>query len=175
MALDLADHAAGSRPPLPLGLSLEALTDLAEAAEAAAASTPPGHPDHGSWSDSEARLHYWERLTGGQVCGAMLNATMVRDREGRVAGGLVVTRLPPAGWWTGGAWIAEVFVVPALQGKGLGRLLVTHAVELARLAGQQRIGLTVTKGNPAERLYRRLGFSRIRTLYVLEAPGVDSP
>jgi hypothetical protein len=34
--------------------------------------------------------------------------------------------------------------------------------------GEPRIGLTVTDGNPAERLYLSAGFRRRRTLFVLE-------
>jgi len=52
--------------------------------------------------------------------------------------------------------------------RGLGRALVRHAIARCTAAGEVRMGLTVTEGNPAEHLYTALGFARTRTLYVLE-------
>jgi GNAT superfamily N-acetyltransferase len=176
MALDLADDGATSPPDAPAGFRLEGLADLAAVAEASAASTPVGHPDHGSWAHFEERLNYWRRLGAGEVCGPVLNASgELRDGGERVVGALVVTRMPPATWWMGGAWIAEVFVIPDYQGRGLGKLLVTRAIEQARRAEELLLGLTVTEGNPAEGLYHRLGFRRIRTVYVLDAIGAETP
>lgn len=148
---------------------IAAITDLVTAAEASAASTPSGHPDHDSWPDFNARLSYWRELMAGEVCGRVLEASLVLDDQGQVVGGLVVTRMPPTSWWLGGAWVAEIFVVPTQQAHGLGQTLVVRAITRAWAVGERRIGLTVTDGNRAERLYERLGFRRIRTVYVLEA------
>lgn len=47
-----------------------------------------------------------------------------------------------------------------LVGKGRGEALVTHAVELARVAGCYKVTLTSNKGREdAHRFYRRLGFN----------------
>jgi GNAT superfamily N-acetyltransferase len=50
----------------------------------------------------------------------------------------------------------------------LGTLLLTRAIATCRAAGEPRIGLSVTDGNPAERLYAALGFRRRRTLFLLD-------
>jgi GNAT superfamily N-acetyltransferase len=73
--------------------------------------------------------------------------------------------------------VAELFVVPAHQGRGLGRALLLRAlllraIDWSHAAGDARIGLTVTDGNPAERLYVSAGFRCRRTLFVLETGGV---
>jgi GNAT superfamily N-acetyltransferase len=64
--------------------------------------------------------------------------------------------------------VADIFVVPAHQGRGLGRTLLLRAVAWSCAAGEPRIGLSVTDGNPAERLYARAGFRRRRSVFVLK-------
>jgi GNAT superfamily N-acetyltransferase len=64
--------------------------------------------------------------------------------------------------------VAEVFVVPTHQGRGLGRALLSRAIGVCREAGEARMGLTVTRDNPAERVYAGLGFRHVRTVYVLD-------
>lgn len=171
MSMELSDFGSNVKPVTNPRFRIGALTELVAAAEASAASTPAGHPDNLSWPDFEARLSYWQRLMAGEVCGSILEAAGLSDSKGQLVGGLVVTRMPPASWWPGGAWIAEVFVVPDYQGQGLGRILMLRGIERAQSLGERRVGLTVSDGNPAERLYERVGFKRIRTVYVLDAPG----
>lgn len=94
---------------------------------------------------------------------------IVDTSDETVVGAVVVTRLGQAPWgWGGGPWVAELFVVPAHQGRGLGRALLMRAIAWSQAAGEARIGLIVTEGNPAERLYARAGFRSRRTLFVLE-------
>lgn len=56
--------------------------------------------------------------------------------------------------------IYQMYVTPAQRGRGVGRLLLEHAVNHARqLPGLEEINLAVTVGNePARRLYERFGF-----------------
>jgi GNAT superfamily N-acetyltransferase len=95
---------------------------------------------------------------------------MVADAAGAVVAAVFVTRAEPEAWgWPGGPWVATVLVVPRWQGRGVGRAVMCRAIARCTAAGEARIGLTVTEGNPAERLYHALGFRRRRTLYVLDA------
>ncbi len=58
-------------------------------------------------------------------------------------------------------WIAQLGVLPAARGQGLGARLITEAVRLMRSAGETTITLDVNVDNPhAIALYRRLGFTR---------------
>ena len=56
--------------------------------------------------------------------------------------------------------IYHMYVAAEVRGRGLGRLLLEHAVDYARqLPGLEEINLAVTVGNdPARRLYERFGF-----------------
>jgi len=56
--------------------------------------------------------------------------------------------------------VYQMYVTPEQRGKGLGWLLLEHAVVYARpLPGLEEINLAVTVGNePARRLYERYGF-----------------
>ncbi len=58
-----------------------------------------------------------------------------------------------------------VCVWPGHRGAGLGERLVRHACDRAADRGVTRISLSVETGNPARRLYERLGF--------VDVPGAD--
>ncbi len=79
-----------------------------------------------------------------------------------IAGMLTVgTYLSPTG---GKAWIEDVVVDEAFRGRGLGRLLVTHAMEFVK---SRKIPLLMLTSSPARvaanRLYQTLGFERKET------------
>jgi GNAT superfamily N-acetyltransferase len=137
------------------------------------AAYPPGHPDVGpaGLTRGQADQEIADLLAGTAV-GPMFQeaSAIVSDAAGGVVAAVVVTRVGPEPWgWPGGPWVATVLVVPRWQGRGVGRAVMCRAIARCAEAGEARIGLTVTDGNPAERLYRALGFRRRRTLYVLDA------
>jgi mycothiol synthase len=60
------------------------------------------------------------------------------------------------------AWIAQVGVVPAARGAGLGAGLVAESLRRMRLDGKDSAVLDVNVNNPgAARVYERLGFTRV--------------
>jgi ribosomal protein S18 acetylase RimI-like enzyme len=62
--------------------------------------------------------------------------------------------------------IQNVGVTPEHRGLGLGTTLVFRALEGFRQAGLDRVRLEVTAENTAAvRLYRRMGFRKVRTVY----------
>jgi hypothetical protein len=57
-------------------------------------------------------------------------------------------------------------VVPAYRGQGLGTVLLRRSLDGFREAGVSRVTLEVTARNEdAQRLYQRLGFRLVRTVY----------
>ena len=58
-----------------------------------------------------------------------------------------------------GTLVVGVFLDPSHRGHGLARRLMEAVIQEARAAGLSAVRLGVTVGNePAERLYRALGF-----------------
>jgi ribosomal protein S18 acetylase RimI-like enzyme len=75
--------------------------------------------------------------------------------------GLVVLRFRAALWTTAlECYLAELYVVPDLRGRGLGRALLEAAMTLARERGADRMDLGTSEDDVAARgLYERLGFT----------------
>ncbi len=62
--------------------------------------------------------------------------------------------------------IQNLGVTPPHRRRGLGTVLLGHALDGFRRSGIQRVQLEVTAGNwGAIRLYRRIGFRTLRTVY----------
>jgi mycothiol synthase len=55
-------------------------------------------------------------------------------------------------------WIVQVGVIPAARGAGVGAALIREALSRMRADGATEAWLDVNVNNPADRLYRRLGF-----------------
>ena len=75
--------------------------------------------------------------------------------------GLAVLRFRPSIWSEAlECYLAELYVVPALRGRGLGRALMCAAIELARGRGADHMDLGTGEHDLAARaLYESLGFS----------------
>jgi ribosomal protein S18 acetylase RimI-like enzyme len=80
-----------------------------------------------------------------------LDVAQVIECDGQRAGVLKLVREDRE--WT----LEQVQLVPSLQGQGLGAALLAEVVAQAQAAGAS-LTLHVLKGNPARRLYVRLGF-----------------
>jgi len=75
--------------------------------------------------------------------------------------GLAVLRFRPTLCSAGlECYLAELYVVPARRGQGLGRALMTAAIELARREGAEYMDLGTSEDDTAARaLYESLGFT----------------
>ena len=67
------------------------------------------------------------------------------------------------------AWLDELYVLPSMRDRGIGRALLDHVLAAARAAGCLAIDLEVdTSHARVERLYERRGFTRLpRTRFAL--------
>lgn len=120
-----------SEQDLPFLLELRASTMDAHHASSGIHQTP---------EDALARVH------------AFLDVAQVVEIQGRPIGMIKVTREPR------GLRIVQLQLLPEHQGRGIGGALVGRVLERARAQGHPVL-LSVLHANPAQRLYRRLGFS----------------
>ncbi|HEX6229256.1 MAG TPA: GNAT family N-acetyltransferase [Solirubrobacterales bacterium] len=89
------------------------------------------------------------------------NGEMTVLLAGNGPDGLAQLRFRPS-VWTGAldAYIEELYVVPDLRGRGIGRALLEAAMETARLRGATHIDLTTGETDTeARRLYESAGFT----------------
>jgi len=159
---------------LPETVALPGGWALAEAgwdddlAEAAAAAYAPGHPD-GGWTenDTKAIRAMFERADPVPPL-APASARLVGP-DGRSAGHVLCAGPVP---WTDYtcAWVLNVAVGPAAQGRGFGRALLAHALRGTREAGLPALALSVVDGNPARRLYDAAGFRVVTRVLTLRLP-----
>ncbi|HET7444450.1 MAG TPA: GNAT family N-acetyltransferase [Solirubrobacterales bacterium] len=75
--------------------------------------------------------------------------------------GLALLRFRPALWAEGmEAYLQELYVVPGLRGRGIGRVLLEAAMDLARETGAAGIDLNTGETDTAARaLYESAGFT----------------
>jgi GNAT superfamily N-acetyltransferase len=178
--------AAWASPVLPAGLRVTPCDREPEDLVAAwRAAYTPGHPDHhdpGSTADvvdQELRP-----LMDGSALGPLLpcsglvvdEAACPPDAAGTGAGlepvvAAVLVNGQDSDPPLGGPWVAEVFRDPAPRYAGLGTVLLRRALALAAADGLPALGLAVTEGNPARRLYERIGFRHTDTAMTVVVPG----
>lgn len=128
----------------------------------------PGAPDLAAVGQL---LHDFNEEFGDQTPGADALTRRIRrlldgdETKVLIAGpgpdGLAVLRFRPAIWTEAlECYLAELFVVPAKRGQGLGRALLKAAIELARNEGADHMDLGTSHDDAAaRRLYESLGFS----------------
>ena len=122
----------------------------------------PGHVDH---APSRAQAAVLSRIVDGREAGPLLDCSRlaVISADAAVVGVALVTDAPAVGD-DGGPWVADIYRDPDPRLAGLGTALLCAVMAGAVEAGRDRIGLAVTEGNPARRLYERLGFAEERSV-----------
>ena len=118
----------------------------------------PGHPDRMEPADA---LKHLNAIVAGKL-GPLLESSGIALRNGRVVGGILVARMTEGPPPFAGPWVMEVFREPGAH--GAGRALLERALALSTGS----LGLAVTHGNPAEKLYAALGFKRVFTAYSVD-------
>lgn len=98
----------------------------------------------GAWKEEEQRARFFATTVP--------EAHQVVELDGRPIGCLLVTRNAEE------IRLQRMFLLPEFQGRGIGTHLVEQLIAEARQAGLP-LRLRVFHVNPAQRLYRRLGFA----------------
>jgi ribosomal protein S18 acetylase RimI-like enzyme len=104
-------------------------------------------PDVATLAERSRRL-----LEAGEITGLL---------AGEGPDGLSLLRFRPALWAEGlECYLQELYVVPALRGRGIGRALLTATIELARERGAAGVDLNTGETDTAARaLYESMGFT----------------
>ena len=104
----------------------------------------------------ESALEWWRQTTAG----ARPNARFVIARDAR---GIVGTVQLHPSWAPNQPYrgdIAKLIVHRRVRGSGLGTRLMQTVEDAARVAGYRLLTLDTKRGDTAERLYHRLGWTR---------------
>ncbi len=134
-----------TRDDLPAIVAMLADDDIGETREKSAAALPPEYA---------AAFEAMQRQTG--------NRQIVAEQDGRLIGCYQFVLVPGLSRQGATRAIVEaVRVAAAHRGKGIGTLLMRHAIAEAKQAGARVVQLTSDKRRPRAHLfYRRLGFSQ---------------
>ena len=129
------------------------------------AAYPRSHPDHRAMDDDTALRDVLGPLLAGRIIGEILPCSLLAvDADDTVGGGVMVT------FFHDRPWVAEIFRDPARTPSGLGARMLAAVRTRAADAGYERLGLAVSEGNPARRVYERLGFTVVRSSMTLVIP-----
>ncbi|HVF20432.1 MAG TPA: GNAT family N-acetyltransferase [Mycobacteriales bacterium] len=148
-----------------------------EIASAWLAAYPPTHPDHdAALVDTAAAVADLGATQSGTVTGVFSSAAsaLAVGRSGEVLGGIMVTLMRPNSFWDG-PWVPDLFVRPDAQRRGIGERLVRYAVAAVAAQNEKGLALSVTDGNPARRVYDRVGFRPGVAFASVTIPSADLP
>ncbi len=157
---------------VPAGMRVSPLSaDPAQLLPASLAAFPFGHDDRADDSSDDDEARELAELLAGEITGPLLPEASwaVLDARDRTVGGVIVTRQND-GLPGDGTWIAWILAHPELAPPGTGSALLAATLTALSTAGEPHVGLSVTVGNPAQRLYERFGFEPLARNFTLVLP-----
>ncbi len=160
-----------ARPRLPPGVHLVPASevDIEQLRHVRERAYPPGHPDR-----SADRSRHLVPLLTGALYGPNLACSTVALLGPQPIGAILANAEmgPPA---LPGPGFTDLFRDPECSLRGIGSLLMKYAVATSHLDGlAEDLRLAVTEGNPARRLYERLGFRHVYSTRTLRLPDSQS-
>lgn len=157
-------HDLAELPPVPSSdFDVRPVSEFtpADLVEACMEAYPPGHLDFLPGEDDPAVVERrLVELMEEDVIGPLLACSRVVLRGEQVVGAALVVRMDRRLPF-GGPWLAELFRRPGAR--GAGATVLAAMLHAARADGHRTLGLVVTDGNPAARLYERAGCRYVGT------------
>ena len=159
MSASTAPHADAPLDP-PSGIHVVPLRDVSvdQLLPSWLAAYPADHVDHESGSTQEVIDSCWQHLADPLWWPTMHRSTAVAYSADTIVGGIIVD-LRPEPVPFGGPWLSDIWRRPDRAHLGLGTWLIARAMRLLNDDGMATMGLSVTHGNRARRVYERLGFA----------------
>ena len=160
MTCDLTNKKYNSKPQQPDGMQSQFIEDVSadELFDSWYAAYPPGHPDFLVGEKTDLIREHLQPLLDRSALGTNHRSSIALLENGNAKAGIIISLRegePPYG----GPWVSEIWVSPKLQQRGIGHYLLHQAQLALRDDGYQSIGLAVSVGNPAQRLYESHGFT----------------
>lgn len=109
-----------------------------------------------TWGEAWTRRQVEDSLLTGHCDYFLVSPEGQKVGPGELAAGFTLSRSV-----AGDTELLLLAVDPQFRRRGLGALLVENLLRTARLSGESRVFLEMRRGNPAEHLYRRLGFQPV--------------
>lgn len=109
---------------------------------------------HAPLAADEAR-EYWQALRPEIQSGARV--LLAASENGRIVGSAQLALAP----WRNArhrASIEKLFVSAAMRGRGIGKALINALQDAARLRGRSLLLINARRNEPAEQLYKQLGY-----------------
>lgn len=174
MVLDLERTSAAG--PVVGGCSISPMDParVAEYAEVVGRAYPPGHLDHEpADSDAGAAAAAIVDVMRGEAMGPWIARASLHlaDHRDRILGQVLVTETTASGASAARPFVTDVCVDPSAAGRGLGSALLATSAGLLADLGWSTLTLAVTVGNPAQRVYERLGFRVTAESWRIEIAG----
>jgi len=170
MSAPTAPHADAPLDP-PSGIHLVPLREVSvdQLFPSWLAAYPADHVDHERGSTQDIIDTCWDHLADPQWWTTMHRSTAIAYSADTIVGGIIVDIRPePVPF--GGPWLSDIWRRPGHGNRGLGIWLIARAMRLLYDDGLQTLGLSVTHGNPARRIYDRVGFVEKLESWTLRVP-----
>lgn len=133
------------------------------------AAYPAGHPDTEVGTDEEIITRCWDWYDEPDWLAREHRSSGLVVDDGQVVAGIIVS-IRPQPLPFGGPWVHDVWRVPGMSTPGIGADLIAQAMRLLDEDGYPVLSLTVSEGNPARRVYERLGFEEQLESWTVHIP-----
>lgn len=171
MSLDLTTTPQQVEAHQPLDLSTVFIENLSaeELFDSWYAAYPSTHPDFLAGSRDRLIVENLQPLLDRSLLGANHRSSRaVLLNESVIAGIIISLREGKAPY--GGPWVSEIWCTPQHQHRGIGRSLLWMAIAELSEDGFTSLGLAVSHGNPAKKLYESLGFVEMSESWTIVLP-----
>jgi len=130
---------------------------------------PPGHPDFLPGTKENLISENIQPLLDRSLLGPNHKCSQALTNDGDVIAAIIVS-LREGEAPFGGPWVSELWCDPRFQHQGIGRTLLTTAITSLTEDGYTSLGLAVSYGNPAKKLYESLGFTVVSESWTIKLP-----